>query len=153
MQLWLQWNSSITCSQFVFVALGIHHAVRMRHCHLWFTRLYSIFSLYLIKARFSKKKKTLFNMKRGFWYPVQLLSETERDTIPDIYWSLCKVPAVLTRFNGILISSIYFRKIDMFQISWKFFHWKPNCLMRADRWTDVTKLIVAFRHFAKASKI
>jgi hypothetical protein len=31
--------------------------------------------------------------------------------------------------------------------------WKPSCSMRTDKRTDMTKLIVAFRNFAKAPKI
>ena len=43
MQPLLQRKSSITFSDFVFVALGIQHAMRMRaHCHLWPVRLYRI---------------------------------------------------------------------------------------------------------------
>jgi len=150
-QIWLQWNSSITCSDCVFVALGIHHEMRMCHFHLWFTRLYIIFPLYLIKARFLKKK--LLNIKCGFWSPLQLLSEIERDMIQNIHWSSCKLPVVLTSFNGAWIFSIYFRKIYIFQISWNSFHWEPSCSMCTDGRTDVTKLIVAFRHFAKASEL
>jgi len=42
----------------------------------------------------------------------------------------------------------HFRKILTYQISGKSVQWEPSCCMRTDRWTDVTKLIVAFRNFA-----
>jgi hypothetical protein len=49
------------------------------------------------------------------------------------------------------IFSTNFRKILMYQISWKSVQWEPRCSMRTERWTDMTKLIVAFRNFAKSA--
>jgi hypothetical protein len=43
-----------------------------------------------------------------------------------------------------------FRKMVKYQILWKSVQWESNCLMRTDRRTDMTKLIVAFRNFANA---
>jgi hypothetical protein len=37
-----------------------------------------------------------------------------------------------------------------YKISGKSIRWEPNSSMRADRQTDTTKLLVAFRNFAKA---
>jgi len=45
---------SITYSECVFVALGIHYAIRMRH--LWPARFYNIFPHNLINWRILKKK-------------------------------------------------------------------------------------------------
>jgi len=45
---------NITCSEcvFLFVALVIQHAMRIRYiCHLWPVRLYSIFPHYLINGK------------------------------------------------------------------------------------------------------
>jgi len=39
----------------VFIALGIQHAMRMRHCHLWSAPLYSIFPHYLINVTIVEK--------------------------------------------------------------------------------------------------
>jgi len=41
----------------VFVALGIQHAMRMRHIVMWPVRLYSTIQHYLINGTFSEKKK------------------------------------------------------------------------------------------------
>jgi len=45
-----------------------------------------------------------------------------------------------------------FRKIFKYQISRKFIQWEPNCSMREDGRTDMTKRIVALRNFAKAPR-
>jgi hypothetical protein len=49
-----------------------------------------------------------------------------------------------------------FKKKLKYQVLSKAVQWKPSCYMRterlADRLTDMTKLIVAFRNFANASK-
>jgi hypothetical protein len=45
-----------------------------------------------------------------------------------------------------------FEKKLQYQISSKSVQWEPSCSMRTDKQTDMTKLIVAFRNFAKAPK-
>jgi Zn-finger nucleic acid-binding protein len=44
------------------------------------------------------------------------------------------------------------RKIRRYQVPWKSCQREPSCSMWTDRMTDMTKLIVAFRNFAKAPK-
>ena len=44
-----------------------------------------------------------------------------------------------------------FIKTLKYQISWKSLYWEPNCSTRADGQTDMTKLIVALRSFAKGA--
>jgi hypothetical protein len=39
-----------------------------------------------------------------------------------------------------------------YQLSRKSIQWEASCSMRTDRRTDMTKLIVAFRNFAKVPK-
>ena len=58
-----------------------------------------------------------------------------------------KYPLFLSDFNETLIFSTDFRKEPKYQVSSKSVRWEPNCSIGQ---TDVTKLIVSFRNFAKA---
>ena len=75
-----------------------------QHCHLWPAPIYNILPLYLINGKIFEKKKVL-NPKRVFRFSLQFLSETflilrrnERDIIKNVYWTSCKVSAILVRF-------------------------------------------------------
>jgi hypothetical protein len=59
-------------------------------------------------------------------------------------------PLFLSNYNG-TFNEKDFRKILKYHVSWKSFQWEPSS-MRTDGQTDMTKLIVAFRYFAKAPK-
>ena len=48
---------SIRSSEYVFVALGIQHAMLIRHIVMWPAQLYSIFPLYLINGAILEKKR------------------------------------------------------------------------------------------------
>ena len=90
----------------VFVALGIQHAMRMRHiiiCGLPHSTIF--FHIFSQTAQFSKKKKTLPNTKCVFWFYLQILPEIflivrriDRDMIKIVRWYACKVPFTLVRF-------------------------------------------------------
>jgi hypothetical protein len=141
----------------MFVSWGIPHAMSMRHsviCGLH--RSTVLFHIISLTERFSKTSSGTQNV---FLFSLQFLSETFlilrrnlRDMI-EMYIGLhVKYPLFLSDFNETWIFSADFRKNPKHQIPCKPVPWKPNCSMRADGRTDMTKLIVAFRNFANASK-
>ena len=69
----------------------------------------------------------------------------------NVYWSSCKVPLFLPDFNETWIVSTDFRKIPKFHEDTSFLS-RDVPYGRMDRRADTTKLIVAFRNFANASK-
>jgi hypothetical protein len=118
---------SITYSQCVSVALVIQHAKRMRRIILSsVARLAVPYFSTLSHKRHDFRKKMLLNIKCVFWFSVQLLSETflvlrriHRDIIINVHRSSCKVPLLLSDFNGYWIFLTDVRKILKYQISWK----------------------------------
>jgi len=68
-----------------------------------------------------------------------------------------KCPLFLSDFNGTWIFWAEFRKTLKYKFSWKSVQWDPSCSMRAGgrrgRQAGMTKLIVAFRNFLKATKM
>ena len=114
-------------------------------------------------------KKTLLNVKYGFWFSLQSLSETfliinriiQRDTIKMYFGLYVKCPLFASDFNETWIFWTDFRKMPKYQMSWKYVHWEPSFILRrTDRQTDrqsdgrrnMTKLTVAFRSFANGPK-
>jgi hypothetical protein len=82
-----------------------------------------------------------------------ILTRTKRDVIEYVCWSTCKIPVIFVRFKRILNFLERCSKNPQISNSTTIRPVQPSCSVRTDRRTDVTKLIVAFRNFAKASKI
>jgi hypothetical protein len=63
-----------------------------------------------------------------------------------------KYPLLLPDFNETVTFSTYVQNKLKYQFSRKPVQWEPSFSMRTDGWTDMTKLIVAFRNFEKKKK-
>ena len=61
-------------------------------------------------------------------------------------------PLFLSDLDESRIFSTDFRNVLKNKISLKSVNWEPSCSMWVDGRTDMTKLTVAFRNFAKAPK-
>jgi hypothetical protein len=97
-------------------------------------------------------------MKCVLSLPLQLLSETflilrrsEQDRIKHVYWSSCKMAAILVRFKY----TLYF--LDSFTKNTHISDFIKICPVGAELFheygrTDMTKVTDAFRSFANASK-
>jgi hypothetical protein len=102
------------------------------------------------------RKEKLLNVVGVFWFSIQILSEIflilrriHRDTIKNVHLSSRKV----SLFSGIKVTRIFLTYFRKNQIS----NFMKICpleaeLFHADRRTDMTKLIVAFRNIANAPK-
>ena len=140
----------------VFVALVIKHAQGIRGYDIAICGLSgstNIFRHYLIKGTILGIK--LLNIKRVFWFSLQILSETfslirriQRDIIKNVQTSSCKVPPSLNE------TSIFLdRRSNTPQIS-NFMRIRPvrDKLLHTDRQRDTTMLTAAFRNFANAPR-
>ena len=137
-------------------------ACAVLYCHPWPGRLYKSFPHYLINSMIFWGKIFL-NIKWAFWLSPRLLSEkflilkrTEHDVIKMYMGGHVKYRLFLPDFKETWIFFDIFSKNT--QIS-NFTKNRPvgaellHADRRRDRQTDVTKLLVAFRNFAKAPKM
>ena len=97
---------SIACSERVFVALVVRHAMCMRHIVICDCPALQHFSTLSHKRDHSRGEKKLLKTKYAFSFSLQLLPETrlslrrtERDTIINVCWSSCWLPVILVRFT------------------------------------------------------
>ena len=141
MQPLLQWKSSITYYEFMFVASGIQQAVRMYHIAICGLPGYTIF-LHIISFMSWFLKKVIEH-KMG----VLIFSKT-------FVWHIShsKYNCVRYELTGIhakyLLFSSYFNKARIFPrgfwkilkyISWKSIQWELSCFMQTDGQTNITK--------------
>ena len=82
-------------------------------------------------------------------YRFLILRRSHRYILFNVHRSRCKVPVIFFRILTRIFWT-YFREILRHKISWKSDRWEPSCSIRTDRYTDMTKLIVASRNFAHA---
>jgi len=109
---------SVTYSEFVFVALTIQHATRMRRTILSSVACPAVpYFPTLSHKRYEFKKNTLLNIICVFWFSQQILSETflilrrsKPDMTKNVYCLHIKYCLFLPYFNKICIFSTYFRK-------------------------------------------
>ena len=127
------------------------------YSHLWPARFYIIFPLYLISGRIFEKKFWTWNKCFDFPYNFCLkhfeFCEEYSEILSKMYLGLnAKHPWFLSDFYKFSVFSTDFRKILKYQISWKSVQWEQRRSVRTDEPTDMTKLIVASRNFAKEHK-
>jgi len=126
------------------------------YCHLWPVGLYSIFPHYHINGR--NIEKTFLKIKYVFWFPLQFCLKhfSFRDKFSKIFSYMyvglhVKYTSFFSDFNETWIFLDGFFKNTQISNFVKILPMRTQ-LFHADGQTDMTKLVVAFRSFAKAPK-
>jgi hypothetical protein len=127
------------------------------YCHLWPDPLYNIFPHYLTNGAIFGKNVTENKMSFDFFLRLCVKNSSLEEELSEIWPIMCnglhvKHQLLLSDCNETWVSSTDFRKILKYQISRKSVPWKPSCSVRTDGRIVMTKLMVVFRNFVKASK-
>jgi len=124
--------------------------------HAPFFRLWRVWHIsphYFINDKPFEKK--LLNIKCVLWlflYDSEsclILRRIEPDIIINVRWSSCQAPVILVKFSRKLNLPTGFQKFFEYEIWWTFVEWESSCFIRTRGQSDVRKLIVVCRNFAK----
>ena len=134
-----------TYSEYVFVALGIQHAIC---CKIFFSRLPH--KRQDLKRNVTEHKMCVLNFSTNVVWNICHSKKNWYDMVKTVHWSSCKVPVILVEF---LIKLEFLRQVLEKYSNIKFHENPPsgNHFVPCG-WTDMRKVIVAFRIFANASK-
>jgi hypothetical protein len=129
----------------VSVVLVTQQAKRMRHIISSSVACYILPQLSTSSRKTTRYSEESSEYKHVIRFSLRLLSETfliiwgtERDIMTNAGYAGLRVkyPLFLSRFNEAWIFSTDFRRILLYQISWKSVQWEPSCSMRTDGRTD-----------------
>jgi len=130
----------------VCLALGIQHAMRMRHIAIMAIPAVQYFSTLSHKRHdffLSDWTPNLcFYILYIFFSEIFLVYGELSEIWPKMYIGLhVKCPLFLSDINKTWVFKTDFLKIHKNKISWKSVQWEPSCFMRTDRHEDANRLI------------